>query len=243
MEGFLTAVSPFLFPVLAIANLLAILLLFPLWKKTRSLSCLLLMIVSVGLVYDPTMIALGKAIGQGDLLRGLNLGRYVAHGLLLPLNFMIAMDIMRKADIRWVTPWLMKACWGLSALFSIFGLLGAFSVALVPTDLLGVLRYAIDRAASPGWSTLSTIIPSMLGMIMFLVAGVLVWRRGKTPWVFVGGLAMGIFGAMQGPYAFMTSAVGETILIFSILAYEKYMQKAPAAQPAPAVNMGNQNLA
>ena len=63
------------------------------YQSKRSSYALLLLIVLAGLAYDTLIILLGRFIGEGDLLKTLNAGRYLVHGLATPAMIIFGFGI------------------------------------------------------------------------------------------------------------------------------------------------------
>ncbi|MFM8426800.1 MAG: hypothetical protein ACKOBL_16680, partial [Chloroflexota bacterium] len=71
------------------------------YQSKRSSYALLLLIVLAGLAYDVLIIFIGRFIGEGDLLKTLNAGRYLVHGLATPAMIIFGFGVLRNAGVQW----------------------------------------------------------------------------------------------------------------------------------------------
>lgn len=159
-----------------------------------------LTVIILALCWDNAIVAAGALVGPGDLLVGLSVPRYVAHGLLTPLLIPIVFWIARLRLRAWV--------WVLTALLVALGAYTEiFNLDLVLKEYGGTLRYAHAAASPP--------IPSIVTVLVLIGVGGLLWRRAGVPWLCLGALAM--FGSAASGVFWLGNA-GELVLISSILA-------------------------
>ncbi|KSB91110.1 hypothetical protein AS593_05960 [Caulobacter vibrioides] len=169
-----------------------------------------LTVIILALCWDNAIIAAGALVGAGDLLIGLSVPRYVAHGLLTPLLIPIVFWISGLRLRAWV--WILTAALvALGAYTEIFGL------NLVLKEYGGTLRYAHAAASPP--------IPSIVTVLVLIGVGGLLWRRVGVPWLCLGALTM--FGSAASGVFWLGNA-GELVLIGSILATAAALRSKPA---------------
>lgn len=183
-------------------------------------------LVAAALIYDNSVLALGRFIGEGSLLEGLNLARYWIHAFLTPLLVVAAWHTTVRAGVRWARS---RAAVVLT---------GVVVVALVVLEVVTVLA---DLSIEPRWefgvlsySDTASQGPPLMVLVVALaliVAGVLVWRRTRWPWLLAGAVLMTLGSAVPVPIdsGAVTNAF-ELILLTSILA-TKWHQDRSAAPP------------
>ena len=86
---------------LVIANTLLVVWLARSWYRYRDWLLLFTLLPMIALPYDTGIVALGSAIGQGDLLRALSAPRLNWFFLTAPLLLIVAGGIARRADFPW----------------------------------------------------------------------------------------------------------------------------------------------
>jgi len=169
-----------------------------------------LTVIILALCWDNAIVAAGALVGAGDLLIGLSVPRYVAHGLLTPLLIPIVFWIAGLRLRFWV--------WGLTAaLVALGAYTEIFNLNLVLKEYGGTLRYAHAAASPP--------IPSIVTVLVLIGVGALLWRRAGVPWLCLGALAM--FGSAASGVFWLGNA-GELVLIGSILATAAALRSKPA---------------
>ena len=88
------------------------------------------------------------------------------------------------------------------------GLAEAAATVLEPDTIAGVTRLKA-ASSTPGWATAISNVLSFGTVIPLMIAGIIVWIKQKTPFLFLSGFFMFAFSAL-GP------ATGNTDLIFYI---------------------------
>ena len=89
MREFLFASCPVMLWVITAIELVFTVLLFSRYAKTKNLIILLSGLICVGLTYDALILALGSVMTEGAALMALSRLRYVLHGGLIALIFLI----------------------------------------------------------------------------------------------------------------------------------------------------------
>ncbi|MED4403338.1 hypothetical protein [Metabacillus fastidiosus] len=181
-----------------------------------------ILIVILALLYDNGILALGKYLGEGELLRILNQMRYWLHAFVTPLLVLFAWHTLVNANLQWakkrIVKWLMIL---LTLCLIIFELITIVPViSLEPAWNNGVLSYKKGEGADGP--------PIMIiGIsIMLLVTSIIIWWKQKWPWYFVGILSMGIIPIIN--LLLKTDAphnISEFLLMLAILATKAYQDK------------------
>lgn len=180
-----------------------------------------LLLVTFGLIYDNLVLSLGSIIGEGPILKGLNVMRYWFHAFFTPLLILFSWAAIRKTGIHWL-----KERTGLLAA-------GIFTVAMIIAELMqntiglklepsrnyGVLSY--EAAGSHGPPIM--IIGVTLAL---LLAGFILWKKLQWKWMAVGVILMGIGSAVPIPLESDAATNGfELILLISLWATKAFLEK------------------
>jgi len=145
-------------------------------------------LVTLGLIYDNTVMGIGKWIGEGSLLEYLNALRYWSHAFLTPLLVLYSVGVLRESGIQWATrTWVtITAVFYTISLIILEVWLEASKLELVPVEEYGVLRYVSTHPST--WSPVMIILVT----IVLLIASGIVWQKIKWPWFFFGTIVMTI---------------------------------------------------
>lgn len=180
----------------------------------------LVVVVTAALVYDNAVIALGRALGEGEPLRALNTGRFAAHALLTPLLVLVAALLVRAGRALLA---------GAAVLAAVLVVLGVYAdvvrLRLAPERYADTLRYVNDAAAGPP-------VPAVVAILVLIAVGVVLWRRDGWPWLSAGAVAM--FAAAAAGFAVpWLGNLGELVLLTTVVLTVRHAAAAGAA-PAPA---------
>jgi hypothetical protein len=181
-------VSIFLYFVYSIASLALAAWGVMVWRRTRRVGTLLIILVTLGVAYDNLILSLGNSLGAGPLLQGLSIPRFVLHQLVLPWLIFAGYEQARVAGHKWAqhpaSKWfalvLTVVVIGLGILTRLVGL------QLVPEVVDGVTRYMAVGTVGPP-------LVSILSIGFVGIVGIGLWIRNRWPWealatllVFVG---------------------------------------------------------
>lgn len=187
-------------------------------------------LVAAALVYDNSILALGRFIGEGSLLEGLNLARYWIHAVLTPLLVVVAWHATARLDVRWARSRIAA------------GLAGLVVVALVVLEIVTVLaRLSIEPRRQFGvlsYSDPTSQGPPLMVLVVALaliVAGAVVWRRTGWPWLLVGAAVMTLGSAVPVPIdsGAVTNAF-ELVLLTSIMATKQHQDRSAGPPRTPS---------
>lgn len=145
-----------------------------------------LYVLLLALVYDNGIVAIGKLIGEGDVLYYLNYMRFVLHAFITPLLVIYSIGILQEANIAWAKR---TSVFLLAALYTI-ALIGVelatsiWGLELRPALEYGALRY--ESAAEEGGPP----IMILLATVVMLICSVFLWLKRGWIWFFIGVIVM-----------------------------------------------------
>ena len=213
LELLYASCAPMLWVITA-AEVVFTVLLFSRYTKTKNLIYLLSGLICVGLTYDALILALGSFMTEGGLLMALSRMRYVLHGGLIPLIFLICAYAL---DFKGL--W-RSAAWIFTGILIVLGVADGCVRTIGVETVAGICRYA--SVTAPAWAeivngalTFGTVIPMM-------IAGIFVWIRQKTPYLFLSAFLMFAFsglGAACLELMFYISMYGELLMALFLLLY------------------------
>jgi hypothetical protein len=178
------------------------------------------LLVVAGLLYDNAIVAVGRYIGEGSILKNLNIARFWIHAFFTPLLVLFAWNILKRADIKWAQKPLAK--YGAIFVFFCLVILELFTETLgLKVEAkweYGVLSYdSIEKSTSP--PIMVIIVTAIL-----LLTSLIIWWKQKWIWFFIGTLMMTIGSAVPIPVKSGAIVNGfELVLIVSLMA-TKYFQ-------------------
>jgi len=188
---------------------------------------LIIAVLSIGLVYDNGMIALGSRIGIGDTLELLSWPRFILHALVTPLMLVAIAQISVAGGIRWLaTRAARTGVWLLTGAMIGFGIYELMLLELQPACFGGITRYTSSASSTQfcfdGQQSLprgSPPIPSIVSVFLIMGFGVALWRRHGWPWFGLGGLQMLLAAAVPfSQFGLIPGNGGEVILQFAFVA-------------------------
>jgi hypothetical protein len=169
--------------------------------------------VLAGLFYDTLIIGIGKFIGEGDLLKTLNAGRFYVHALLTPTMMIFGFGVLRKAGVKWAQG--RTAHIIVCVVTTLLIALGAYSDILrldLQTKIVAdTLRY-VNEGGLKG-----PPIPAILAIIFLIVAGISLWRNTGWKWLAIGAIIMFIAAGAGMGDMFYIGNLGEVALGFANL--------------------------
>ena len=165
---------------------------FRLWRTHPNAITLLMLIPLLFLWLDNFAIAVGKSVGEGPLLTGMTYLRFFWHWAALPLLFIVAGALARRAGFRWAQNRYVMAMFCIAAVvLMIEDVPYIFKVDFYPACYGDTLRYVTKVAASqicdpanpppPGFSP--PPIAAIGVNIVLMLIGFGMWRKDKFPWL------------------------------------------------------------
>ena len=211
---------PIMLWVITIMELTFTRLLFTRFGKTNNILYLLSGLICVGLTYDALILALGSVMTEGAALQSLSRLRYVLHGGLIPLIFAICAYAL---DFKGFWK---KAAWVLTVVLMVLGLADGCIRVIGPVTVAGICRYA--SVSAPAWADAVNSLLTFGTVIPMIAAGIVVWKKQKTPYLFLSGFLMFLFsglGAACLELMFYISMYGELLMALFLLLYAKVRTK------------------
>lgn len=188
--------------------------LFRRYGRKRNPIYLLSALICFGLTYDALALALGSIMTEGPLLMGLSRLRYVFHGGLIPLIFLICAYALDFKGI-WKT-----AAWVFTLVLIALGVADGCIRTIGVTEVAGICRYASVYA--PAWAETVNSLLTFGTVIPMMIAGIFVWKKQKTPYLFLSAFLMFAFsglGAACLELMFYISMYGELLMALFLLLY------------------------
>ena len=214
MRDLLFASCPVMLWVITVSELVFMVMLFRRYVTTKSLIFLLSGLICVGLTYDALILALGSFMTEGAALLALSRMRYVFHGGLIPLIFLICAYALDFKGF-WKT-----AAWVLTGVLVILGIADGCIRVIGPTTVAGICRYA--SVSAPAWAEIVNSLLTFGTVIPMMIAGVVVWKKQKTPHLFLSAFLMFLFsglGAACMELMFYISMYGELLMALFLYFY------------------------
>lgn len=236
-----------IFILLAALNLALLIWGLRLYRRVPAGGLTMLLLPILFLPYDNAIVALGRFIGEGNLLRDLNWPRFAAHALLTPLWIIAAGALARQAGLGWArSRWVMGAfCVLATGLIVLLDIPKLLTLQLHPACFADTVRYADSVSASQLCSPTQPVtagggppIAAIIAIVVLLVVSVLVWRKARWPWMFAGAVVMFLTAAappsLVGPGV---GSMGEVGLGAALLATTWHLSRvvAPATALRPAL--------
>jgi hypothetical protein len=189
------------------------------WRRTRRIGTLFIILVGLGVAYDNLILSLGNALGAGPLLLGLSVPRFVLHQLVLPLLIYAAYEQARVAGHGWAnrraSGWFAA---GLTLVVIGLGILTRLAyLELEPVVMDGVTRYVQVTIVGPP-------LVSILSIGFVGVVGFFLWRRNRWPWEFLASVLVFIGEGM--PVEWVRRILGsgfEVLFIAAMLATDRML--------------------
>ena len=207
--------SPMLWVITA-AEILFTVLLFSSYAKNKNIIYLLSGLICVGLTYDALILALGSFMTESGLFFALSKLRYIFHGGLIPLIFLICAYAL---DFKGI--W-QKAAWIFTGILIILGVADGCVRTIGVQTVAGICRYA--SVTAPAWAEIVNGLLTFGTVIPMMIAGIVVWRRQKTPYLFLSAFLMFLFsglGAAVMELMFYISMYGELLMALFLYLYAK----------------------
>lgn len=221
MKELLYVSCPVMLWVISLVELVFTVMLFSRYARSRNIIFLLSGLICVGLTYDALVLALGSIMADGTALMALSRMRYVFHGGLIPLIFLICAYAL---DFRGV--WNVIA-WVFTGVLIVLGIADGCIRQIGVETVAGITRYASVYA--PAWAEIVNSLLTFGTVIPMMVAGIVVWRKQKTPHLFLSAFLMFAFsglGAACLELMFYISMYGELLMALFLYFYAAHRSRA-----------------
>jgi hypothetical protein len=177
-------------------------------------------LIIIGLALDNVVAASGRFIGEGSLLRHLNLICYWLHAFLTPTLVLFSLGVLRSAGVKGMQskPALYGAILLTGALIGLEVATVTWGMELKPKMESGVLRYV------PADSSGGSGIMVMLVTVVLVVAGAILWKKTQWRWMFIGAAAMAVGSLVPIPAHRSTVMNGLEFVLLTTLVATKWHQ-------------------
>ena len=200
--------------VITILEAIFTFVLFRRYRERKNLIYLLSCLICFGLTYDALALALGSFMTESALLMGLSRLRYVFHGGLIPLIFLICAYALDFKGF-WKT-----VAWIFTGILVVLGIGDGCIRTIGVTEVAGICRYASVYA--PTWAEIVNSLLTFGTVIPMMIAGIFVWKKQKTAFLFLSAFLMFAFsglGAACLELMFYISMYGELLMALFLLLY------------------------
>lgn len=209
----------FYYITVATIQIVLFIILFRLWRKAGSIYAIFPLIVIVGIIYDNLIIGTGSFIGEGELLKALNVPRFVIHALFTPMIMIFAFGVARRVRVGFAQS---KGVHIAVCIFvTLMILLGIyeelFKMNLVLKVEDGTMRYKNDPSSPP--------IPAILTIIFTMVMGIFVWIKTRKPWLFIGSFLFFLMAPLAAKFVWLGN-LGEIFMNTGNILGEKTAQES-----------------
>ena len=218
MRDFLIGNGPLVVGVLLLVEAVVLVCLLREYKRAKAPMVLCMALVTAGLLFDGAVILLGRWLPEG-LLRTLSVGRYLFHGLCMPLLLMITVYALGgKGKVA-------KAFWAVAAVLMAVGGVAGLLTKLDVVDFAGFLR-CTGSDATPHWADSYLSVLSVAMVVPLILGGIWLMIQKKGPFLFLSGLFMFAFSAL-GPATgnvdliFLIGMIGEALMVLFFLLHAK----------------------
>ena len=218
MRSFLIGNGPLVVCALLLVEAAVLVCLLREHKRTKAPMVLCMALVTAGLLFDGAVILAGRWLPEG-LLKVLSMGRYLFHGLCMPLLLMITVYALGFKG-KFV-----KVFWIVAALLMALGAAAGLLTRLNVVDFAGFVR-CTGSDATPKWADSYLSVLSVAMVIPLLLGGIWLMIKKKGPFLFLSGLFMFAFSAL-GPATgnvdliFLIGMIGEALMVLFFLLHAK----------------------
>ena len=185
-------------------------------KDKKAFYKYLLLLVIIGLFYDNFISSVGFLIGEGHLLKFLNLIRYIIHAFFTPLICLIAFSIARANKVKSAQNKRSEiAVYIFMLALMVLGFIKEVASAeIIPAVRWGMLNYIHAHPSIP--------FAAILVNLFVIIVAVFIWKATGWPGLFITSSLMFVLAAVpsKGAPPIMGNA-GEIIFIYGFILAEK----------------------
>lgn len=185
--------------VIAVMCLAVLTASFRLWRTHRNAITLLILIPLLFLWLDNFAIATGRLIGEGPVLLAMSYLRFFWHWATLPLLFIVAGALARRAGFRWAQNKYVMALFCITAIVLIIeDTRFIFQIEFHPACYGDTLRMVTDvkvwQMCEPGTPPPASPSPGPIAAIgvniVLMIIGFAMWWKDRFPWLALGAVLM-----------------------------------------------------
>ncbi len=185
------------------------------YKQSKSPYLAFPLLVVSALVLDNWVVGFGKFIGEGSWLMVLNSIRFVTHAVFTSWGMIFAFGILKRIGVGWAQKKSIHAAVCIFAtLMTLLGIyMDVYRLQLGLVAEFGTLRYKNVGLEIPP-------IPAILTILFFLMVGIIVWVKQKSPWFFFGSLIMFLLAPLGFRIPILGN-IGEIAFVGAMISGEK----------------------
>lgn len=178
--------------------------------------------LAAGLVYENTLLAGGRFIGQTPLLQSLSAYRYLAHSFAPALAF-VGAEMAARSGVDWADNLVCKGGIALALALAIGGSFveSWFLLETKPMYRFGILNYGYKNP------TFSKIVPVITATVLLLIVGVAASKTDAAVWPLAAGPAVAfVLSAIPSSKVptWLAGNFGEVVLLASLAASESILR-------------------
>ncbi len=185
------------------------------YKRSKSPYMAFPILVTAALVADNWIVGFGKFIGEGSFLMFLNSIRFITHALFTSFGMIFSFGILKRIGVGFAQNKTVHAA--VCIFTTILTLLGiymdVYKLQLLLKEENGTMRYINDGFHLPP-------IPAIITIIFFIIVGIIVWIKTKSPWVFIGSVIMFILAPLGFRIPILGN-IGEIVFVGAMISGEK----------------------
>jgi hypothetical protein len=189
------------------------------WRHTRRIGTLLIVLVALGVAYDNLILSLGNVLGSGALLLGFSVPRFVLHQLVLPWLIVSAFEQAKVAGHGWANR---SASRGIILALTVVVIALGVLTRLVPLELEPQIMDGVTRYIAVG--TVGPPLVSIVSIGFVGIVGLSLWRKEGWSWEFLATVL--VFVGEGIPVEWVRRGLGsglEVLFIAAMLATDRWL--------------------
>jgi hypothetical protein len=215
--------APTLYLIITSALFILLICTAVMFYKSPSWALAMFLPIMVWLIFDPLVLSLGNALGEGGLLYALMVLRYLLRVVVTPFLLFVVLDQVRRAGYKSLDHVLVTLLVGIIILvlvfYGIFSVKSAWEIGLQATLIEDIKQY---KESEP----LGLPIATILTYALVSLAGLLIFLKTRIYWLLPGALLA--LAAIIIPETMIQSSVlaaTSIVLVLGFLITEKKLQK------------------
>lgn len=180
-----------------------------------------LYLLLLALVYDNGIVAIGKLVGEGDMLYYLNYMRFVLHAFITPLLVVYSIGILQEANITWAKR---TSVFFIAVVYTLILIGIELATSIWGLELRAALEYGALRYESVAEASGPPIM-ILLATVVMLICSVFLWLKRGWIWFFIGVIVMtvGSMIPMDVPSSAITNAF-ELFLMTTLVLTKRWVR-------------------
>jgi len=213
--------------LIAVIDIAVLVWALKLYKQYPSRALMLATVPLYLMWFDNLTIGLGSTLGEGPLLLGMNMVRFLAHYILLPVTFIAIGSMARQAGFKWAQPKIVMAAFCvLATYFMVHDLWLFYHATFYHSCFADTLRYTTHIAEHTVCSPEDIVgsgqrigpVPAITLSNMLILFGIYLWWKIGYKWLFLGALgATAFFAVPHSSTGGIVGNFGEPVMSIVIL--------------------------